>query len=191
MGRFISRLENLKENATSPSADEAKSTVAPTVCVAVPNISNVTPGECSLVLDWRNTAGESEAQILDKVSSMLSETGHVEVQTYKLKTYTGIHLDIKRVKAPFSLDRTHPLVQAVAKSVSSTLGREVELSGWTGATDGGCFMEAGIPFLGFGPGESEYEHTAKERVSLQKVKEAMECYPAIIANVSKLGKRVR
>ena len=189
MGRFISILENLEENVTVAMEDEAKSTVAPTVCVAIPNVSNVTPGECSLVLDWRNTSGESEAQVLEKIRNLLSKNDQVEIQICKLKTYTGLNLDMKRVKTPFSIDRTHPFAQATAEAVISTLGREVEFSGWTGATDGGYFMEAGIPIVGFGPGESEYEHSARERISLQKVKEAMECYPAIVANIGKLEKK--
>jgi hypothetical protein len=35
----------------------------------------------------------------------------------------------------------------------------------------------------------EYAHTDKERISLELIKEAMKCYPAIIASISKLEKR--
>ena len=89
------------------------------------------------------------------------------------------------------MDKNHPLVKTVEEAVRATLKREVEIRWFAGSTDCGHFAEAGIPFVGFGPGEVKYAHTNRERISLQMMKEAMECYPGIISNVSRLEKRKR
>ena len=187
VARFILRLENLE----MASYDEIKSTVAPTICKTDTETSNVIPGECTLILDWRDVPGESEAQIINKLRSILPESGDVHIAEYKYKTYTGLTLPMKRRKAPFLMDKNHPLVKTVAEAVRATLKREVEIRWFAGSTDCGHFVEAGIPFVGFGPGEVKYAHTNRERISLQMMKEAMECYPAIISNVSRLEKRKR
>jgi di/tripeptidase len=66
----------------------------------------------------------------------------------------------------------------------------VEIRWWDGATDCGFFMEVGIPIVGFSTAEVEYVHTNKERISLELMRETMECYPATIASISKLKKRI-
>jgi acetylornithine deacetylase/succinyl-diaminopimelate desuccinylase-like protein len=148
------------------------------------------PGECRLTLDWRDVPGEPEDKIIGKIRSILPENGDVHVEKYDLTTYKGVTVPMKRRKLPFSIDQSHPLVKATAEAIRSVLNRPVEIRWWDGATDCGFFMEAGIPILGFSPAEIEYAHTNRERISLKLMKEAMECYPAIIASISKLEKRV-
>ena len=191
MGRFISKLEDLEENVKIAGEAEAKSTVAPTTCGTDTNTSNMIPGGCRLVLDWRSRPGESETQVLDKVRGLLPESGDAGIQEYELKTYTGLTLSMKRARAPFSIDKIHPLVKATAEAVKATLGGKVEFSTWTGATDCGYFMESGIPILGFSPGDVAYAHTTRERISLGMMEDTMRCYPAIVSNLAKLGKRDR
>lgn len=185
MSRFILRLEKLEMT----SYDELKSTVAPTICKTDTDTSNVIPGECMLILDWRDVPGETEAQIINKIRSILPGNGDVQIVEIELKTYTGLTLPMKRRKLPFSMDKNHPFVKTAAEAVRSTLNREVEIRWWGGASDCGYFTEAGIPIIGFSPSEPGWAHTNKERISLKMMKEAMLCYPAIISNITKLEKR--
>ncbi len=185
MARFLSKLDSLE----MMSYDRQKSTVAPTLCKTDTENSNIIPGECRLILVWSDVPGESETKIIDKIRSVLPECGDVDIEKFELKTYTGLTLPIKRRKLPFFINNNHPLVEATAAAVRSILNREVEVRWWDGATDCGFFMEAGIPIIGFSPGEMEYAHTNKERISLELMGEAMKCYPAIIASISRLEKR--
>lgn len=40
---------------------------------------------------------------------------------------------------------------------------------WRFATDGGHFMAAGIPTIGFGPGDERLAHTTEERIDLDQL----------------------
>lgn len=184
LARFLLRLDRLE----MASDGGLKSTVVPTVCKTDTETSNVIPGVCTLILDWRDVPGESEAQILNKIESLLPESAEVRLVEYELKTYTGLNLCMERRKLPFSIDQNHPEVKAVTEAVRSTLRREIEAHWWEGATDCGYFIEAGIPILGFSPSESKYSHTSRERISLEMMKEAVMCYPAIVSNISRLEK---
>lgn len=168
---------------------DSKSTVAPTVCRSDTDTSNVIPGQCTLTLDWRDVPGESESMIIDRIKSILPKSGLVQFVEYDLKTYTGQVLRMKRRKLPFSIDVDHVLVKAMVRAVGDTLHSIPQITWWQGATDCGYFAEAGIPIVGFGPSESRYSHTSRERISLEMLRDAMRCFPAIVANISSLEKR--
>lgn len=185
LAKFLLKLNDL-EMATD---GKEKSTVVPTVCKSDTETSNVIPGMVTLLLDWRDVPGETEDEILGKIQSILPESGSVQLVEYHLKTYTGLSLHMKRRKAPFSFDQNHPLVRAVAGAIRSNLNREPEVRWWEGATDCGYFADAGVPIVGFAPSETQYSHTSRERISLEKMKEAVQCLPAIVANMAKLEKR--
>lgn len=187
MATFISKLEKLKMACD----DYEVSTAEPTTCRTDPQSSNVIPGQCELTIDWRNIPGEFEGKVVEKVKSLLPEGCNVSVVERQLRTYTNLLFNIKRCKPPFSIDKAHPLVKETAQAVRSVLKREVEVSRWPFSTDCQFFMEAGIPIVGFSPGEEKYIHTNKERISLDLMREAMLCYPAIISSLSKLEKRKR
>jgi succinyl-diaminopimelate desuccinylase len=187
LARFLLDLEHLE----MLSYRDMKSTVVPTICKSDTETSNVIPGQCTLTLDWRDVPGESEEKIINKMKSILPESGAVQFVEYDLKTYTGQALHMKRRKAPFSTDPNHPAVQAMVEAVKTTLNREPEVRWWEGATDCGYFADAGIPIVGFGPSDSQYSHTSRERINLDMMKEAVRCFPAIVRNLSQLEKRVQ
>jgi putative selenium metabolism hydrolase len=184
MARFLLKLDDLE----MANYGDLKSTVVPTICKTDTETSNVIPSECTLILDWRDVPGESDVQILNKIKSILPDNGMVHLSEYDLETYTGLTLRMKRRKLPFSVDKGHPEVEAIAEAVRAVLKREVETRWWQGATDCGYFTDEGIPIVGFSPGEPKYSHTSRERISLELMQEAMNCFPAIISNLSKLEK---
>jgi acetylornithine deacetylase/succinyl-diaminopimelate desuccinylase-like protein len=187
MATFISKLEKLE----MASDDYEVSTAEPTTCRTDPQSSNMIPGRCELTIDWRNIPGELEDQVMDKVKSLLPEGCNVSVAERQLRTYTNLLFNRRRYKPPFSIDKTYPLVKETTQAVRSVLKREVEVSRWPFSTDCHFFMEAGVPIVGFSPGEEKYIHTNKERISLHLMREAMACYPAIISSLSRLEKRKR
>ena len=170
---------------------DSKSTAVPTICKSDTETSNVIPGQCTLTVDWRDVPGESESGIMDKIKSILPKSGTAQFVEYDLKTYTGKTLRMRRRKSPFSTDPDHPVVKAMVAAVEATLNREPGVAWWEGATDCGYFAEAGIPIVGFGPGDSKYSHTSRERISLEMLSDAVRCFPAIVATLSQLEKRAR
>ncbi len=185
MAAFISKFRDLEMAIEG----NEKSTATPTICRTDQKCSNVTPGKCELTIDWRNVPSESEGQVIDKIRSILPENAEFHVAEYRVKTYTNANFNMRRVRLPYSIERNSPFVIETEKAVKSTLNREVEVSRWPFSTDCGCFMDDGIPTIGFSPAEEKYVHTNRERISLKLIKEAMKCYPAIVSRVSKLEKR--
>jgi acetylornithine deacetylase/succinyl-diaminopimelate desuccinylase-like protein len=80
----------------------------------------------------------------------------------------------------FLLPEDHPLLQAGQKALSEALGRDDGIDIWRFATDGGHLMAAGIPTVGFGPGDERLAHTNQERINLAQMNEAVVAYAALV-----------
>jgi len=187
LARFLLDLDKLE----MPGYRDLKSTAVPTVLKTDTATSNVIPGQCILTIDWRNVPGESETQIMEKLNKILPKSGTAQFVGYDLTTYTGKTLPVMRKRAPFSTDENHPAVKAMVAAVKYRLNKEPVVTWWEGANDCGYFADAGIPIAGFGPSESKYSHTSRERISLEMLSDAVRCLPAIVANLSQLEKRKR
>lgn len=189
MAGFMTRLQGLPM-----ATDETfgSSTVAPTLYLSDQTSSNVTPGELRLHLDWRNVPGESVADIVARLQSLLAESllegsqGAVEVREYELCAYTSLRARIAAVIPPFALPLDHPLLTRAKQALEQALGHRVRVGEWRFATDGGHLMSAGIPVIGFGPCEESVVHTVHERVSVDMLVEGMVGYMALALG---LGRR--
>jgi putative selenium metabolism hydrolase len=162
------------------------STVAPTLYRTDQISPNVVPGHVYLTLDWRNIPQETPAEVVQKLQSLLDATlagsdltATVAVTTTKLTTYTGLSVDFPSIFPSFLLPEAHPLVQAAHQSLVEVLGRDDGINIWRFATDGGHLMMAGIPTVGFGPGDETLAHTNQERLNLDQMKESIAGYAAI------------
>lgn len=184
---FLSQLPTLVM-----AQDEAlgAATVAPTLYATDQISSNVIPSEIYLTLDYRNVPGESEAEIVARVQNLLNacllEEGlqeiqaRVEVITTELTTYTGMVKLFPAVFPSFLLAENDPVIQAAQTTLKKVLGRDDGVEVWRFATDGGHLMAAGIPTIGFGPGDERLAHTNQERLSLAQMGEAVVAYAELI-----------
>ena len=187
MARFLSRLRDLRM-----VSDElfGHSTVAPTTVTTDQSSPNVTPGEICLTLDWRNLPSETPEQILGKVQHLLDEvhepgvSARVEVPQIVLSTYTGLSEAQRLIHPAYYMPETHPFVQSARRVLRAALDREIELGTWAFATDGGHLMQAGIPTIGFAPGEERLAHTTQDRVAIAQLTEAAVGYLALLENLS-------
>ena len=81
-----------------------------------------------------------------------------------------------------------PLVKAAVRGVERAIERRPRLRVWGFSTDGAYTRgEAGIPTIGFGPGDDRLAHTANERVRVAEVLLAVEGYAQIAQEL--LGRR--
>ncbi|MFQ5577501.1 MAG: M20/M25/M40 family metallo-hydrolase, partial [Anaerolineae bacterium] len=108
-------------------------------------------------------------------------SGSVALASRPFTTYTGITVEQSAVFPSFALPKTHPLVTQARQTLSRALGREVAVDIWQFATDGGHLMAAGIPTVGFGPGDETLAHTNRERISLNALTDALAGYAALSA----------
>jgi len=184
---FLSKLSTIKlgQNDTL-----GRSSVVPTLYTTDQTSANVIPGQITLTLDWRNVASESPPEIADKVTQLLNiclaqigtdypSGAQVRIVSNQFTTYTGLKIESPAIFPSFLLPEDHAFVQATHKALVNLLGRDDGVDIWRFATDGGHLMAAGIPTVGFGPGDETLAHTNQEHISLAQMEEAVAAYAAL------------
>jgi putative selenium metabolism hydrolase len=148
---------------------------------------NAVPDSCTFFVDRRLTLGETETKALAEIQGVLLREdvdATLSVPDYTSTSFTGYQARSRAYYAPWALDRDHPLVQQVCKAVRHELGYRPTVGKWAFSTDGVYTMGvAGIPTVGFGPGEERYAHTADEQIRLDDVHRAARGYARIAAEV--------
>ncbi len=163
-----------------PYTDLGKGTIAVTQIESFANSRNAVPARCRLYLDRRLTWGDTEERALKEVRRMISDcrvTANVCVNESEYRSYTNYPMRVREYYPAWMISEDHPLVQASLRAARAVLGRSVETSLWQFSTDGVYSMgEAGIPTVGFGPGEEKYAHTVDEQIRAADIIEAAEVY---------------
>jgi putative selenium metabolism hydrolase len=148
---------------------------------------NVVPDSCTFYIDRRLTLGETEAKALAEVQAVLlreEANATLSVSEYTSTSYTGYQARAKCYYPAWALDREHPLIRRVSRAVRGELGYRPEIGKWDFSTDGVYTMGvAGIPTIGFGPGQEKYAHTADERIHLEDVERAARAYARIATEI--------
>lgn len=151
---------------------------------------NAVPDLVRFYIDRRLTFGESAEQAIAQVCALVPERQlqssevTVEMMKYAEPSYTGFVFPVDKYFPAWALDEDHPLVQA-GHEAARLVGLHDHPSGkWNFSTNGTYWMgKAGIPSIGFGPGEEETAHTVMDSVLLSDVIKAAEFYavlPALI-----------
>lgn len=174
-----------------------QSSVAPTLYSTDQSSPNVIPGRVYLTLDWRNVPGESPQEIVTKTQTLLdscltnlggNHTGTVAIASKRFTTYTGLEKDVPAIFPSFVLPENNKFVQAAHAALVDALGRDDGVDIWRFATDGGHLVTAGIPTVGFGPGNETLAHTNQERISLAQMNEAVVAYVALTLALAEAAK---
>jgi len=151
-------------------------TVTPTVVQSPPPgvgvaQSNVIPAVAELRLDVRLTPGVD------------APTLHAELDAFcrsAAAAHPGVAVEWEPVNAfrlPTRVERTEPLVQAMARAVRRVTGKAPRWGGVPGSTDGTILrMELGIPIVTCGPGGRLIPHQVNEFVETQELIDAAKIY---------------
>jgi putative selenium metabolism hydrolase len=141
---------------------------------------NAVPDYARFIVDRRLTLGESEAKALAEVQSIIAReqvNAEVQVSQYEGTSYCGYEARQHNYFPAWALEAEHPLVKTTHQVVKRTLGYRPTVGQWGFSTDGVYTMGvAGIPTIGFGPGEEKHTHTADEQIRLQDVFKAAPVY---------------
>jgi putative selenium metabolism hydrolase len=141
---------------------------------------NVVPDRCELVIDRRLTLGENETKALAEVRRIIAREGvraEVEVTEYHATSYTGYACHARVSYPAWVIAEDHPLVASAVRAVREQLKRRPRVTRWDFSTSGVYTAgTAGIPTIGFGPGDPHHAHTTDEHVRLADVYAAAEVY---------------
>jgi putative selenium metabolism hydrolase len=150
---------------------------------------NAVPDQFTIYIDRRITSSEPRDEVITQIKGLipdyLQDEIHVEELFYDAPSYTGFVFPVSKFYPPWLLDDAHPLTQAGQRTVEALWGEVRMLGTWDFSTNGTYWAgKAGIPSIGFGPGDEKFAHTNLEQVPLGEVVAATEFYalfPKILA----------
>jgi putative selenium metabolism hydrolase len=141
---------------------------------------NVIPDRCELIIDRRLTLGENETMALSEVRRVIAREGiqaKVEISDCEIVTYTGYTHHKRAFYPAWVMAEDHALVITAAQAVRAQTRRRPQIGRWDFSSDGVYTAGvAGIPTVGFGPGDPRCAHAADEHVRLDDVCTAAEVY---------------
>ena len=156
--------------------------------VSTPSI-NAVPDQATIFIDRRLTFGETMAgalaevqAIIDKHAGASPDDFSLGLLTYDVPSYTGFRLVVDKYFPAWALAESHPLVQAALNATELVFGRRAATGKWDFSTNGTYWVgQAGIPAIGFGPGDEVHAHTTHDQVRLDDVVAATLFYAALPA----------
>ena len=156
--------------------------------VQTPSI-NAVPDEAVIFIDRRMTFGESKEVVKQQVENLVpaefKASVKVEELFYDEPSYTGFVFPVDKYFPAWAFEEKHPLVQAGQKARVAIGLADAPSGKWNFSTNGIYWAgKAGIPSIGFGPGDEETAHTVRDCVPLDDMVKATEFYailPSLIA----------
>ena len=142
---------------------------------------NAVPDQFTIYIDRRITSSEPRDEVIAQIKGLipdyLQDEIHVEELFYDAPSYTGFVFPVSKFYPPWLLDDAHPLTQAGQSTIEALWGEKRALGTWDFSTNGTYWAgKAGIPSIGFGPGDEKTAHMQPEKVPLDEVVAATEFY---------------
>ncbi len=147
---------------------------------------NAIPSPCALYLDRRLGYGEGVEEVIAQVQrcipSGLESDMELRVLKYDKPSYTGYTYAVNKIFPSWLMAMDHPYVRTALNASRMAYGHEAPTDTWPASTKGTYWMGvAGIPSIGFGPGELRYAHSLDEHVRLRDVAQATAFYTLLPA----------
>lgn len=167
----ISKIEKL-ELKSHPLL--GRGTITPVNINCTPGIIPVIPEECIALLDLRFVPGDDVDEILRKISS---DKVSAQVSRRRIRCYTGYEEDVLALFPSWIYDGE---ISYRALRILPQASRVV----WRFGTDGSYTAGiAGIPTIGYGPGDERLAHKPGENVEIDKVRRAVDGYLSLAENI--------
>ena len=156
---------------------------------------NAVPDQFTIYIDRRITISEPHDEVIAQIKGLIPDYLQEEIQVeelfYDAPSYTGFVFPVSKYYPAWLLEEMHPLAQAGQHTVQTLWGEQRPFGTWDFSTNGTYWMgKAGIPAIGFGPGDEKFAHTINEQVPLDDVVAATEFYallPKILGEMIKSG----
>lgn len=182
----ISKLE--PELGDDPFLGHGRITVSD-MHVKTPSI-NAVPDEALIYIDRRITFGEEPQAVLDHIRRLIGDRSDIEASIlyYDDPSYTGFVFGVDKIYPAWALPEDNAYVQAGVQAGALLWGSPTPTGKWDFSTNGTYWMgKAGIPSIGFGPGDEIHAHTVIDQAPLDDVVRATEWYALLPALLPREG----
>jgi len=145
--------------------------------VQTPSI-NAVPDEAIIYVDRRITFGETPEGELQRLKEVIGERDDitVEILVYDEPSYTGFVFPLDKIYPAWAYEEDEPIVKAGVEAGKMLYG-DMTMGKWDFSTNGIYWAgKAGIPSIGFAPGDEVHAHTVLDQVPLEDVVKATEWY---------------
>ena len=145
--------------------------------VKTPSI-NAVPDEAIIYVDRRITFGEEPDAELRRLRGIIGARSDItaEILVYDEPSYTGFVFPLDKIYPAWAFDEDEPIVQA-GLAAAEVLYGPVDTGKWDFSTNGIYWAgKAGIPSIGFAPGNEIHAHTVLDQVPLEDVVRSTEWY---------------
>ncbi|WP_287416697.1 M20/M25/M40 family metallo-hydrolase [Oceanithermus sp.] len=170
LARFLQRLAVARRHRDPVLG---ASSITPTILHADTTSANRTPGRVTLILDWRTT-GESP----EEMEAFLAELGRGLEVRFEVPPLWE-HGELENTPG-VRTDPDHPLVRQLERVRREVLGPGPAPGLWAFATDGRYTHAAGIPTVGFGPGDPTLAHTEHEFIEVEQLRAGARFYARLV-----------
>jgi len=160
--------------------------------VKTPSI-NAVPDECTIFIDRRMTFGETKEAVRAQIEELIpaEQRGSIVLEElfYDEPSYTGFVFPVDKYFPAWAFEESHPLVVAGLQARQAIGLPDAPAGKWNFSTNGIYWAgKAGIPSIGFGPGDEVTAHTTEDSAPLDDVVKATEFY-ALLPALLGLGAR--
>ncbi len=145
--------------------------------VKTPSI-NAVPDEAVIYVDRRITFGEEPQAELERLQDIIGQRDdiHAEILLYDDPSYTGFVFPLEKIYPAWAFDEDEPIVAAGLRAAEALYG-QTDTGKWDFSTNGIYWAgKAGIPSIGFAPGNEIHAHTVLDQVPLEDVVRSTEWY---------------
>ena len=141
--------------------------------------SNVVADRCSFLIDRRLVPGEDPSAVGSEIAAIAEAA---------ISGIPGLTVTVEaphEIRAATMADPDSTLVRSML-AANAHLGLDVDLTGFSMASDGRFFAAAGMPTIIYGPGDPKLAHVPDEWVGVDEVLAATRAYA--LAAVAILGR---
>ncbi len=147
---------------------------------------NAVPDECRIFIDRRVTFGDTVESVIAEIEAIIPADQRADFRIEQLvwvePSHTGEVYRYEKYFPAWALDADDPFVLAGQAAVEALWDRRTPAGKWDFSTNGNYWRgKAGIPSIGFGPGDEIYAHAVNEHVALADVVEATKFYALLPA----------
>jgi putative selenium metabolism hydrolase len=143
---------------------------------------NAVPSECEIYLDRRMVPGETEQTLQNEMEKIIAGNNATwEIDTIYRTAWTGAPIIYRPLHTAWEISRDHHLTCSSVDAYTEVFGRAPQkFEFWDFSTNAVALVDAGIPTIGFGPGEHKLAHMRNERCAVNQILDACVFYSRLI-----------